>query len=244
MPDVTTILNIDLLATTMRDFVGHFVKSFCHITTFKPYLPELLWVKATNGPFDSFGWRDRNSKMTDDERERDIGISFEFFEWYKLQRKPIVPYASWEIQGYGGKGTPASQISCALTITRYRTDRLRIVGQELRNESWTPAAHDSNMKLLDIFLEWLDARWSGIDEQDKGYITYPPENAPLPPRDDPLPLLPVRATKEMWFNWFDRYYRRGWGAVPNKMEHMESLNGKSVSQNEKMHSLYMADKRY
>ena len=78
----------------------------------------------------------------------------------------------------------------------------------------------------------------------QAWVSSPqPATTLAPSEQEPMPLLPNKATPEQWDAWFDWYYRQAWGPTPNKLEHMAKLSGKARSTVENMHANHMADKR-
>ncbi|MDI9547709.1 MAG: hypothetical protein QM346_08905 [Chloroflexota bacterium] len=128
----------------------------------------------------------------------------------------------------GGRGRTFADFLAGvlyIQVFRFRRDRLKIIVREALPEFYAPR-----------LLSWLRRRWG-----EDGVIVNSPESAPND--QEPMPLLPNKATPGQWDAWFDWYYRQAWGPIPNRLEHMASLNGKTRRTVENMHANYMADKR-
>ena len=218
MPETTAALKIVLLAADMKEFEYHFDNEFCQLDTFKPLVPELLWVERTNAFHGDFDYEARRRKMTRGERDRDCGINV-LKEDYVWERKPV-PYVTWEIQGFGNRRTPVTNIKYKLTVFRYRTDQLRVVledesipNTEVSEEVGLPERPYKIEQLIQIFLDWLKPRWEYVDESEPVLRsqTTTQETTRLLPQSPPLP----GTDGFTWDDVFDWWYRGGRLNYPN-----------------------------
>jgi DNA-binding CsgD family transcriptional regulator len=199
MEDAANILNIDLLATRRSVFTAHFENSFCHLDTLKPTMPEISWVNRSDANFYGFKYGDRLSGMSQEEIDCDSGINFQRYDHTYDHNL----YTLWAVTGYSWMyDNLVRGLACTITVTNYRTDRLRVVVEKKEplgpywfpvevDPSWVPPASEPVFGLFTrVFIGWLEARWG---KEEYGYIRLSPEDAP---RFAHEPLL-TQAEKEI-----------------------------------------------